>query len=146
MLKKQSAVGIFVLIGLLCVGYLTIKLGRMELFGSNGYSITAQFSSVSGLRNGANVEISGVQVGRVTKISLDSSSYLAQVTMQIDNGISLSDDTMASIKTSGLIGDRFVELTPGGSTDTLAEGSIITDTEPPVDLIALISKYVFGSI
>ncbi len=146
MLKKQSAVGIFVLIGLLCVGYLTIKLGRMELFGSNGYSITAQFSSVSGLRNGANVEISGVQVGRVTKISLDPSSYLAQVTMQINNGISLSDDTMASIKTSGLIGDRFVELTPGGSTDTLAEGSSITDTEPPVDLIALISKYVFGSI
>lgn len=146
MLKKQSAVGIFVLIGLLCVGYLTIKLGRMELFGSNGYSITAQFSSVSGLRNGANVEISGVQVGRVTKIHLDPASYLAQVTMQIDKGISLSDDTMASIKTSGLIGDRFVELTPGGSTDTLAEGSSITDTEPPVDLIALISKYVFGSI
>ena len=123
MVKKQSAVGIFVLIGLICLGYLTVKLGKMEILGSNTYTVEAQFSSVQGLRNGANVEISGVQVGRVSAI-----------------------DTMAAIKTSGLIGDKFVELTPGGSDELLAEGAYITDTEPPVDLIALISKYVFGSL
>lgn len=146
MIKKQTAVGIFVLIGLICLGYLTIKLGKMEIFGSNSYTVNAQFSSVSGLRNGANVEISGVQVGRVSGIELDPETYLAKISMKINNNIVLSDDTMASIKTSGLIGDKFVELTPGGSDEMLAEGSSITDTEPPVDLIALISKYVFGSI
>jgi phospholipid/cholesterol/gamma-HCH transport system substrate-binding protein len=143
MIKKQSAVGIFVFIGLLCIGYLTIK---MEVFGSNSYTVEAQFSSVQGLRNGAAVEIAGVQVGRVSAINLDSETYTAKISMKIDNKIALSDDTMASIKTSGLIGDKFIELTPGGSDELLAEGAYITDTEPPVDLIALISKYVFGSI
>lgn len=118
----------------------------MEVFGSNSYTIEAQFSSVQGLRNGANVEIAGVQVGRVSAITLDPESYVAKISMKINKDIALSDDTMASIKTSGLIGDKFIELTPGGSDDLLAEGSSITDTEPPVDLIALISKYVFGSL
>lgn len=146
MIKKQSAVGIFVLIGLICVGYLTIKLGKMEVFGSNSYTVEARFSTVSGLRNGANVEIAGVQVGRVSAITLDPQTFLATISMKINNDVMLSEDTMASIKTSGLIGDKFVELTPGGSDDMLAEGSLILDTEPPVDLISLISKYVFGSI
>ncbi len=138
MVKKQSAVGIFVLIGLICLGYLTVKLGKMEILGSNTY--------VQGLRNGANVEISGVQVGRVSAIELDTETYTAKISMKINNTVALSEDTMAAIKTSGLIGDKFVELTPGGSDELLAEGAYITDTEPPVDLIALISKYVFGSL
>lgn len=112
MIKKQSAVGIFVFIGLLCIGYLTIKLGKMEVFGSNSYTVEAQFSSVQGLRNGANVEIAGVQVGRVSAINLDPESYVAKISMKINKDIALSDDTMASIKTSGLIGDKFIELTP----------------------------------
>ncbi|MDE7011810.1 outer membrane lipid asymmetry maintenance protein MlaD [Taurinivorans muris] len=146
MVKKQSAVGIFVLIGLICLGYLTVKLGKMEILGSNTYTVEAQFSSVQGLRNGANVEISGVQVGRVSAIELDTETYTAKISMKINNTVALSEDTMAAIKTSGLIGDKFVELTPGGSDELLAEGAYITDTEPPVDLIALISKYVFGSL
>ena len=146
MVKKQSAVGIFVLIGLICLGYLTVKLGKMEILGSNTYTVEAQFSSVQGLRNGANVEISGVQVGRVSAIELDTETYTAKHSMKINNTVALSEDTMAAIKTSGLIGDKFVELTPGGSDELLAEGAYITDTEPPVDLIALISKYVFGSL
>ncbi|HBV41559.1 MAG TPA: outer membrane lipid asymmetry maintenance protein MlaD [Desulfovibrio sp.] len=146
MVKKQSAVGIFVLIGLICLGYLTVKLGKMEILGSNTYTVEAQFSSVQGLRNGANVEISGVQVGRVSAIELDTETYTAKISMKVNNTVALSEDTMAAIKTSGLIGDKFVELTPGGSDELLAEGAYITDTEPPVDLIALISKYVFGSL
>ena len=137
MVKKQSAVGIFVL---------TVKLGKMEILGSNTYTVEALFSSVQGLRNGANVEISGVQVGRVSAIELDTETYTAKISMKINNTVALSEDTMAAIKTSGLIGDKFVELTPGGSDELLAEGAYITDTEPPVDLIALISKYVFGSL
>ncbi len=115
MVKKQSAVGIFVLIGLICLGYLTVKLGKMEILGNNTYTVEAQFSSVQGLRNGANVEISGVQVGRVSAIELDTETYTAKISMKINNTVALSEDTMAAIKTSGLIGDKFVELTPGGS-------------------------------
>ena len=118
----------------------------MEILGSNTYTVEAQFSSVQGLRNGANVEISGVQVGRVSAIELDTETYTAKISMKVNNTVALSEDTMAAIKTSGLIGDKFVELTPGGSDELLAEGAYITDTEPPVDLIALISKYVFGSL
>ncbi len=104
MVKKQSAVGIFVLIGLICLGYLTVKLGKMEILGSNTYTVEAQFSSVQGLRNGANVEISGVQVGRVSAIELDTETYTAKISMKINNTVALSEDTMAAIKTSGLIG------------------------------------------
>lgn len=141
---KETIVGVFVIIGLLCVGYLVIKLGRMESFGSSGYTLTARFASVTGLRNGATVEIAGVSIGRVTSISLDRHTYLATVEMRIDNGVLLSDDVMASIKTSGVIGDKYVAITPGGSDVMLADGGVIFDTEPILDLGALISKFVFG--
>ncbi len=145
--NKTGLVGLFVLAGLLCVGYLTIKLGRMEVFGSSGYTVQARFTSVTGLRVGASVDIAGVQVGRVTDIRLDQERRnLALVQMRINDDIKLSDDVIASIKTSGLIGDQYVALSPGGSEDLLSNGSTITDTEPSVDLISLISKAVFGKV
>lgn len=143
---KESIVGIFVLIGLLCVGYLTIKLGRMELFDTKGYSVSARFTSVAGLRNGANVEIAGVGVGRVSSITLDPKTFMALVEMRINEGVEISDDSMAAIKTSGLIGDKYVSLSPGGSETMLKRGGIITDTEPVMDLENLIGKYVFGGV
>lgn len=146
MINKQSAVGIFVLIGLICVGYLTIKLGKMEVFGSQGYTVTAQFGSIAGLRNGANVEISGVTVGRVTKIYIDKETFMAQVDMRINDDIILSEDTMAAVKTSGLIGDKYIGLEPGGSDELLTEGSLMIDTESAVDIESLISKFVFGGV
>ena len=146
MFHKQSMVGIFVLIGLLCVGYLTIKLGKMEVFGQRGYTVTAQFGSIAGLRNGANVEIAGVNVGRVTKIQLDTKNYLALVDMLIDEDIELSEDTFAAVKTSGLIGDKYIGLEPGGTDELLKNGSMILDTESTVDIESLISKFVFGGV
>ena len=143
---KQSIVGLFVVLGLICVAYLTIKLGRMEVFDSSGYTVTARFSSVTGLRTGANVEIAGVPVGRVTSIRLDPQTFMADVDLRINNGVSLSDDVMASVKTSGLIGDKFISLAPGGSTTPLKSGDTITDTEPTLDLEALIGKVVFGGV
>lgn len=143
---KESIVGIFVLIGLLCVGYLSIKLGRMEMFNNQGYTLSARFTSVTGLRNGANVEIGGVAIGRVAKISLEPETYMARVEMRINEGVELSDDVMASIKTSGLIGDKYVSIAPGGSDLMLKDGGEITDTEPVMDLESLISKYVFGGV
>lgn len=145
--NSEIIVGIFVLIGLLCLGYMTVRLGKMDVFGNTGYTLTAKFESVTGLRNGASVEIGGVSVGKVTGISLDPSDYRAAVSIRILNDqIELSDDVIASIKTSGLIGDKYVSLSPGGSTAMLHDGDEITETLPPIDIENLISKYVFGGV
>lgn len=146
--KKYSmelSVGVFVLIGLLCVAYLTIRVGKMELFSNSGYTLVAKFSSTAGLRTGANVEIAGVFVGRVTQIDLDS-EYYSNVHIRIRDGVKIPDDTGAAIKTSGLIGDKYISLTPGGSATDLADGGVLTDTQSAVDIEDLISKYVFGSV
>ena len=143
---KESLVGVFVLIGLLCVAYLTIKLGRMEVFSSDGYVVTARFSSVAGLRVGANVEIAGVPIGRVSAIRLDPATYSADVDLRLNDDVKLSDDSMASVKTSGLIGDKYISMAPGGSSEMLKQGSLITDNEPTLDLEALIGKMVFGGV
>ena len=144
--SREVAVGIFVLIGLLCTAYLTIKLGRMELFNTQGYELTARFNSVSGLRTGASVELAGVQVGRVSAITLDHKRSQAVVTMQMDKNLKLSEDSIASIKTSGLIGDKYVSLSPGGAEKELSNGGEIEETESAVDLESLIGKYAFGGV
>ncbi len=143
---KNTVIGIFVVIGLVCVAYLTIKLGRMEVLGDKGYTVTARFSSVAGLRTGASVEIGGVSIGRVSAIRLDTTDYTAHVDLRINEGVPLSEDVMASVKTSGLIGDKYIAITPGGSETLLEPGSLITDTEPALDLEALIGKVVFGGV
>lgn len=145
---RETAVGIFVLIGLLCVAYLTIKLGRMELFSSKGYEISARFDSATGLRPGADVEMAGVPVGRVTAIHLDPDPTRSQaiVNIRLDHNLHLSDDSMASIKTSGLIGDKYVSLSRGGSDAEIKPGGMITETEAPMDLESLIAKYAFGGV
>lgn len=144
---KQTIAGIFVLIGIVCIGYLTIKLGKMELIGDEGYTLRASFVSVAGLRVGANVEIAGVNVGRVTNISLDTNKHArAVVKMQIKKDVPLTDDVIASVRTSGLIGDKYIMLSPGGSPDILKDGDEITETEPSVDIESLISKYAFGKV
>lgn len=145
---RETAVGIFVLIGLLCVGYLTIKLGRMELFGQKGFELSARFDSVSGLRTGADVELAGVPVGRVTAIHLDPDPMRSQaiVDLKLDKNLHLSDDSMASIKTSGLIGDKYISLSRGGSDTELTQGGMINETESPMDLESLISKYALGGV
>lgn len=148
-MKKSSveiAVGLFVVIGIVCVGYLTIRLGKMELIGGNYYSLKASFHSVSGLKTGAQVEIAGVQVGQVDSISLDRIEQVAIVKMKIDREVVLTDDVIASVKTSGLIGDKYINLAPGGSEEILNSGDTITETESALDLEELISKYVFGGL
>jgi phospholipid/cholesterol/gamma-HCH transport system substrate-binding protein len=147
-MKKYSLemyVGVFMLIGLACLAYMTVKLGKMEVFGNDGYTVTANFSSITGLKTGANVEISGVPVGKVTGIRLNS-KYQAQVSLLLNRGVELSDDSIASVKTSGLIGDKYISISLGGSSDFLADGGELTETESAVDIEALISKYVFGGV
>jgi phospholipid/cholesterol/gamma-HCH transport system substrate-binding protein len=137
-------VGVFVLIGLLALGWLSIRLGRVDLLGGHGYRVTADFPSVGGLKPGSAIEIAGVEVGRVDQILL--ADYQARVVMSIRSGVRLSDDTIASIKTKGLIGERYVRLSPGGSERVIAAGGRITEVEPPIDVEELISKYIFGKV
>lgn len=144
--KIETAVGIFILIGLLCVGYLAVQLGRMEWFGRGYYTINAVFQSVAGLKTGAAVEMAGVRVGQVEQIGLDEKTYMANVQLKIQDGLKLSDDAIASVRTSGLIGDKFIMLTQGGSPHMLKPGDTIIDTESSIDLEQLISKFAFGKV
>ena len=142
----ELGVGIFVLIGLLCVGYLTIRLGKMEFFKDEHYYLNARFQSVTGLKPGANIEIAGVKVGLVDSISLDPKEQVALVQLKIRKGVVLTDDVIASVKTSGLIGDKYIKLSPGGSDEVLEPGDTINDTESALDIEELISKYAFGKV
>ena len=148
-MKKASleiSVGIFMVIGILCVGYLTIKFGKMEWIGDNYYLVSARFQSVAGLKEGAEVVIAGVEIGSVAKITLDPERVEAVVQLKIQKGLTLTDDVIASVKTSGLIGDKYIKISPGGSDEILVSGGIITETESAIDLEDLISKYVFGGV
>lgn len=147
-MKKYSMefiVGIFVVIGLLCVGYMTVKLGKVSLFGDDYYPLYARFNSVSGLRVDSPVEIYGIQVGRIERLTIDKEKQTALVELRVRKDIEVYDDAIASIKTSGLIGDKFVKIDPGGG-DILKPGGTITETTSPLDIEDLISKYVFGDI
>ena len=142
----ELSVGIFVLIGLLAVGYLAVKLGKIDFMGDDTYLIKARFSSVSGLKTDARVEVAGVAVGKVAAISLDTATMAAIVDLKIRQGLKLTADTIASIRTAGLIGDKFVKLSPGGMPTDLAPGEMIIDTESPLEIEELIGKYVFGGV
>ena len=140
----ELGVGLFIIAGMVCLAYLTIKLGQLEVFGDKGYEIHAVFSSSGGLKTGSSVVIAGVDVGRVKKIVLDD--YQARVTMSLPLEVKIQEDAIASIKTKGLIGEKYVEISPGGLDENLGPGGVIRDTQPPIDIEQLISKYVFGSV
>jgi phospholipid/cholesterol/gamma-HCH transport system substrate-binding protein len=143
----ETVVGIFVLIGILCLAYLSIKLGKMELIGGNYYDVYGDFDSVSGLKSGASVEIAGVEVGRVDRIGLDpKNGAQARVYLKVRSGVKLSDDTIASVRTRGIIGDKFILLKPGGSEKPLASGGRVRETESAIDFEELISKYIHGQV
>ena len=138
------AVGVFVLVGILALGWLSIKLGRVDLFSGAGYTITADFPTVGGLKTGSTVEIAGVEIGRVDGITL--SDYQARVIMSIKTNVKLQEDSIASIKTRGLIGEKYIRINPGGSEKIIKPNGRITEVEPPVDIEELLSKYVFGKV
>jgi phospholipid/cholesterol/gamma-HCH transport system substrate-binding protein len=142
----ETTVGIFVVIGLLCIGYMTIKLGKIRMFGGDYYTLYAHFSSVSGIRVDSPVEINGIEVGRVEQLNIDQDKQIAMVKLRIGKGIKIYEDAIASIKTSGLIGDKLIKIDPGGGGDILKPGGAITETTAALDIEDLISKYAFGDI
>lgn len=142
--RVEIGVGLFMLAGLAALGYLSVRLGQVDLFGRAGYTVYADFPSVGGLKPGASVEIAGVPVGRVESIRLHE--YQARVTLVIHHDVRLQDDAIVSIKTKGLIGERFVQIAPGGSDRLVPPGGRLREVEAPVDLEELIAKYVFGKV
>jgi phospholipid/cholesterol/gamma-HCH transport system substrate-binding protein len=143
-LDLELAVGLFVLAGVLCLGYLSVKLARMEVLGGDGYQIYAIFSNTGGLKEGASVAIAGVEVGRVKAITIED--YEAKVALTLKKGLEIQEDAIASVKTKGLIGEKYVQITPGGSEEIIQPGGSILETEPAMDIEQLISNYVFGKI
>jgi phospholipid/cholesterol/gamma-HCH transport system substrate-binding protein len=144
--SMETTVGIFLVIGLLCIGYMTVKLGNVSLLGNKTYSLFAKFTSVSGLRLDSPVEMLGIEVGQVEQLAMDQEDQVAVVELRIQKGVEVYDDAIASIKTAGLIGDKFIQIDPGGSGEILKPGGTIVDTQPAVDIGDLIGKYAFGDV
>jgi phospholipid/cholesterol/gamma-HCH transport system substrate-binding protein len=140
----ELTVGLFLIAGIVCLGYLSIRLGKMEVLGTEGYELYGMFSNTGGLKNGSTVSIAGVQVGKVKDIALKD--YQAKVVMSLSDQIKVQEDSIAAIKTRGLIGEKFVEITPGSSETVLKAGNRIRETQPPIDFEQIISNYVFGKM
>jgi phospholipid/cholesterol/gamma-HCH transport system substrate-binding protein len=144
--KTETIVGFFVVIGLLCIGYMTFTLGEISFLGDNSYPLHAKFASVAGLKPGSPVEMLGLEVGRVENLSIDQDHQMAVAQMKIRKGIKIFDDAIASVKTAGLIGDKYIQIDPGGSGTQLKPGGTITETSSPLDIEDLIGKYAFGDV
>ena len=138
-------VGLFVIIGAAVLLYMSVSIDGASLSGSNSYQIIAKFESTSGLKEGAFVELAGVRVGEASSITLDPEAYESVVVITLDKSVLVPDDSIASIRTAGIIGDRFIKLTPGGSDLYLENGEELIETEPSISLEELISKYMFSN-
>jgi phospholipid/cholesterol/gamma-HCH transport system substrate-binding protein len=137
-------VGIFVVIGIGAIAFLSLKVGNLTTVSNEaGYHLSAAFDNIGGLKLRAPVKAAGVVVGRVERITLDPQSYQALVTMRIDQGYQFSKDTIASILTSGLLGEVYVGLDSGGDTQMLADNSRIAKTQSAMVLEKLIGQFMF---
>ena len=143
-IDTELLVGLFMIIGITCLTYLSIKLGRMEIIGDKGYKLYAEFSEIGGLKNGASVEIAGVEVGRVRNISL--SDYQAKTELQINSGVKIQEDSIAAVKTKGLLGEKYIQISPGGDEKIIPPGGKIRETQPPLDLEKAIGNFIFGKV
>ena len=143
--RSEMVVGLFVAVGLACLGYLAIKLGKLEVFGAAGYTVTADFPSVAGLKVGDPVEIAGVRIGRVDSLGL-SEDDRARLTLRVNDGVKLQEDAIASVRARGLIGDKFVLISPGAADKFIPPGGRIRETESPPDIPDLIGKIVAGDV
>jgi phospholipid/cholesterol/gamma-HCH transport system substrate-binding protein len=137
-------VGLFVLFGIGALVFMSITIGGASISNSGHYTLVAKFENSSGLKEGAFVEMSGVRVGLIQSINYDPKAYESVVRVSLDNTITVPDDSIASIRTSGIIGDRFVKISTGGSEINMADGEEFIETESSISIEELISKYMFS--
>jgi phospholipid/cholesterol/gamma-HCH transport system substrate-binding protein len=140
----QFIVGIFAVLGIAALGYLSLRLGRIELFPTPGYVLHADFDNISGLKDGDQVQLAGVPIGKVVDISLQLDGERARVEMRLNKGVQIDSDAIAGIKTSGLIGDKYVAIQLGGG-DTLANGATIRHTQSAFVLEDAIGQLINSS-
>jgi phospholipid/cholesterol/gamma-HCH transport system substrate-binding protein len=141
----QVAVGFFMLIGIFSFAYLSIRLGKLEIISGGSYTVYAEFVNAGGVKEGTTVEIAGIEVGKVVDLGL-SKDYRASLAFAIKKGVAIQKDAIASIKTKGLIGEKFVQISPGASDELIPDGGKITETESVTDIEELISRYIFGKV
>ena len=139
-LTVEFWVGLFAMAGVACAGYLAIGLGDVRIFETNKYELYAEFDNIAGLKTGASVEIAGVQVGEV--VAIDLKDPAARVTLRLDSSVKIKDDDIATIRTKGIIGDRYVKISRGASDNYFAAGQTIVETESVVDFEDIVGKIV----
>jgi len=136
-------VGVFVFIGLLAVGWLAIIVGQVGGLGQSGYTLTADFDDAGGVRQGGDIMMAGVIIGRVDSVQLQDNDHAAMI-LRINDGIQIAEDAFASVRTKGIIGDRYVRVTQGSEETFLEAGDEIEETESAINIEDLISKYIFS--
>ncbi len=139
--RVEIAVGTFVALGLVALAYLAVSLGELRLWRAERYTVTARFASVGDLKPGAAVKLAGVRIGEVGNIRLRD--YVAEVQLHLQPGVPLPDDTIASIRTSGLLGEQYVSLEPGGEEDYLKDGDAIKLSQSAVVLEKVIGQFLY---
>lgn len=142
--KIEITVGAFVIAGVLALGYLSISVGGLDLLPGGRYPLNARFATVGDLKKNAQVKLAGVPVGKVSDIQVED--YVGVVRFEVQEGLELPADTIASIRTAGLLGEAYISLSPGAAEENLEPGDRIAQTEPPLDLMQLLGKYAFGSV
>jgi phospholipid/cholesterol/gamma-HCH transport system substrate-binding protein len=144
--KIEFLVGLFVLLGVAAIVHLSIRAGSGILLGGDTYLLESRFANAGGINSGSSVMLSGVSIGRVEGVRMEPADFSAIVTMRLPSALRLPADTMASIKSTGLIGDKFIALAPGADEVFLQPGDRIVDTESAVDIESLIGKMAFGAV
>ena len=141
----ETMVGLFVLLGVAGALFPSLKAANLASFGERkGYTVSAKFDNIGGLKPRAPVRSAGVTIGRVKRISLDPKTYQGLVTMEIDEHIRFPKDSSAKILTSGLLGDQYIGLEPGADEKELAGGDVIRQTQSAVVLENLIGQMIFN--
>ncbi len=142
----EIIVGLFIIAGFSAFVYLSLNLGEFSVFSmEKNYTLEASFENVAGLKHGASVEIAGVIVGKVSGVSLDEDG-MANVTMLINNDVKIGEDAIASIRTQGVIGDKYIRIINGSLDILLEDKDSIMETESSIDIEELVSKYIFGGV
>jgi len=138
-------VGFFMIVGFCAFGYLALQLGEVSfLTRGSTYIINAEFDNVAGVRKGASVQVAGVVVGSVAAVTLGDDE-VAVLALKLDNSLKVPVDSMASVKSQGIIGDKYIQLSLGGEDELFKPGQVLSDTESSLDIESLISKFAFGS-
>lgn len=144
--RIEFVVGIFVLLGVLALVFLALRAGNLSTFSMQpNYTVSAYFDNIGSLKKRSAVKSNGVVVGRVKNIAFDNQMFRAIVEMDIEEQYQFPTDTSASIKTQGLIGEQYIDLTPGADDENLAQGGVIAYTQSAVVIEDLISKFLFST-